>query len=55
MNAQEYAAAKRWKNGGESAIEYFYSLRECLKWIDAQPAPKTDEYTWVPMRYDSED
>lgn len=42
----QFVAIKKWKDGGETVVEYFETFSECLKWIKKQPKPKGDEFVW---------
>ena len=46
-----FVAVKKWRDGGETVVEYFATRPACLEWIDRQPQPKTDEWEWCVDEY----
>jgi len=48
----KYLAIKKWKDGSETTMEYFESMKAALVWIQAQPKPKGDEFVWCVGEYD---
>ena len=52
MLEMKYLAIKKWKDGSETTMEYFESMKAALVWIQAQPKPKGDEFVWCVGEYD---
>jgi hypothetical protein len=46
-----FLAITKWKDGGESTMEYFNTKNECLVWIKKQKQPKGDEFMWCVGEY----
>ena len=46
-----WVAVKKWKDGGETTMEYFDTKEECLAWIATQRKPHGDEFTWCVGEY----
>ena len=46
-----FVAVMKWKDGGETIVEYFATQAECLDWIAKQPKPIADEYKWCVGEY----
>lgn len=42
----KFIAVKKWKDGGETTMEWFETQEACLRWIQRQPQPKDDEFIW---------
>lgn len=47
----KFLAIKKWKDGGETTMEYFETLEECLAWIKKQPQPVGNEFVWYVGEY----
>lgn len=48
----KFAAVKKWKDGGESILEYFDSRESALLWISRQKKPENDEFIWCVGEYE---
>ena len=46
-----FVAVMRWKDGGQTVMEYFSTLDACLAWIAKQAKPKADEFVWCVGEY----
>ena len=46
-----FCAVKKWKDGGESVMEYFNTKYEALEWIKTQKQPLHDEFVWCVGEY----
>lgn len=46
----KYVAVMKWKfDGGETVVEYFETLKDCLEWIKVQPV--SSEFEWCVGEY----
>jgi len=48
----KFVAVKKWKDGGESVMEYFKARAECEAWIQKQKQPVGDEFYWAIGEYE---
>ena len=46
-----FLAIKKWKDGGETTMEYFNSRVEADEWISRQKKPRSDEFVWYIGEY----
>ena len=47
----KFVAVMKWKDGGQTVMEYFSTREACLAWIAKQPKPKADEFVWCVGEY----
>ena len=46
IQAQRFAAVKKWKSGGETVMDCFGTQNEAIAWIRRQKRPRHDEFKW---------
>lgn len=46
-----FVAIKKWKDGGETTMEYLETCEDALAWIQKQDQPNGDEYKWYVGEY----
>lgn len=44
--ALRFCAVKKWKDGGETVVEYFATKEEALAFIRSMCRTKSGEFTW---------
>jgi hypothetical protein len=51
IEPHRFVAVMRWKDGGQTVMEYFDTREACLRWIRKQKQPKRDEFVWCVGEY----
>ena len=47
VKAKQFAAVKKYRDGGEAVVEYFDTRQQAKDWIRRQKQPTKDEFVWM--------